>query len=220
APHSHPVIPPESGQWRLTDQGRMARDALESGRSVPIEPVPGYARLEPVEAGPIQPQDRALWELLEPPHVKALDALKGAPVGPAVLADVVRSVMEQRGRTEEASTAQPDAPAQDAMIVLLRALTRGVSDKCIRKAAQILQNDTLTADEKLTRIDELIPFLASLTAAELGKLLGVSKQAVTKTTWWSTHRRGKTEEDIAHREERMKERGREYDQWGEGKGDE
>jgi hypothetical protein len=78
----------------------------------------------------------------------------------------------------------------------------------LRQATQVLANDTLTAHEKLTKIDGLIPFPPTASAEQLGAMLGVSKQAVMKTAWWRKNRRGETQEEIDRRfDEHEKRRG-------------
>jgi hypothetical protein len=99
---------------------------------------------------------------------------------------------------------QEDRPA---VLALLRVFTNGIVDERIQQAAQILADDTLTANEKLTRIDELIHFPPTASAEQLGAMLGVTKQAVMKTAWWCKNRRGITVEEIERRQARMKDRG-------------
>jgi hypothetical protein len=92
----------------------------------------------------------------------------------------------------------------------LHVFTNGIADERIRQAARILVDDTLTANDKLTRIDELIHFPPTASAEQLGAMLGVTKQAVMKTAWWCKNRRGMTNEEIDRRLSRMKERGQTY----------
>jgi len=101
-----------------------------------------------------------------------------------------------------ASTPAADAPS----MTLMRVFTNGIVDERIRQAAQTLVDDTLTANEKLTRIDELIHFPPTASAEQLGKMLGVTKQAVMKTGWWCKNRRGETQEEIDRRFDKHEER--------------
>lgn len=107
----------------------------------------------------------------------------------------------------------PPTPAENdgPLLALLRVFTHGIVDERIRQAAQIIVDDTLTVHDKLTQIDELIPFPPTALAEQLGEMLGVTRQAVMKTVWWRQNRRGRIAEKIERRRSRMKERGREYE---------
>ena len=109
-------------------------------------------------------------------------------------------------------TLPPPQPVPDnALAALLRVFTDGVADERLRQAAQILTDDTRTAHEKLTKIDDLIRFPPTASAEQLGAMLGVSKQAVMKTAWWCKNRRGMTDEEIERRQARLTDRGRKYE---------
>jgi hypothetical protein len=96
-----------------------------------------------------------------------------------------------QGRAVAEQPANPTADLfHDAIQALLRVFTNGVADERIRQAARILVDDTLTANDKLTRIDELIHFPPTASAEQLGAMLGVTKQAVMKTAWWAERRNG------------------------------
>ena len=82
-------------------------------------------------------------------------------------------------------------PGEGALIALLRIFTNGVADDRIEKAARLLSDTRLTVNEKLTKIDALIPFPPTASAEQLGEMLGVTKQAVLKTDWWIQNRRGR-----------------------------
>lgn len=106
----------------------------------------------------------------------------------------------------------PHQPEPDhALAALLRVYTNGVADERLRQAAQVLADDTLTAHEKLTKIDGLLRFPPTASAEQLGAMLGVSKQAVMKTAWWCKNRRGMTDEEIERRQARLTDRGRKYE---------
>ena len=106
----------------------------------------------------------------------------------------------------------PPPPVPDnALAALLRVFTNGVADERLRQAAQILTDDSLTANEKLTKIDGLMPLPPTASAEQLGEMLGVSKQAVMKTAWWCKNRRGMNDEEIERRQARLSDRGRKYE---------
>lgn len=99
----------------------------------------------------------------------------------------------------------------NALAALLRVYTNGVADERLRQAAQVLADDKLTANEKLTKIDGLMPFPPTASAEQFGEMLGVSKQAVMKTVWWRKNRRGETDEEIERRHTQHKDRGKRID---------
>jgi hypothetical protein len=118
-----------------------------------------------------------------------------------------------------ASLLQPPSPVppalppsvqeeRPAVLALLRVFTNGIVDERIQQAAQILADETLTANDKLTRIDARLHFPPTASAEQLGAMLGVTKQAVMKTAWWCKNRRGMTDEEIERRHSRMKDRSR------------
>lgn len=93
----------------------------------------------------------------------------------------------------------PAQPIGTPSIALLRVFTNGMSDDRIKNATVLLTNETLTANEKLTKIDELIPFPPTASAEQLGELLDVTKQAVLKTEWWLRNRKGEKDNEIGRR---------------------
>jgi hypothetical protein len=105
-----------------------------------------------------------------------------------------------------APQATPKAPADHPSIAILRVFTNGIADERISKASQVLADEKLTANEKLTKIDTLIRFPPTASAEQLGQMLGVSKQAVMKTEWWRKNRRGESQEEIDKRFEEHEKR--------------
>jgi hypothetical protein len=99
----------------------------------------------------------------------------------------------------------------DASIALLRVFTNGLVDDRINEAAQVLTNDELTASEKLTKIDALIRFPPTASAEQLGKLLGVTKQAILKTDWWMQNRKGEKANEIGRRRAGHQKRAKDYE---------
>ena len=89
---------------------------------------------------------------------------------------------------------------------LLSVFTNGLADDRIQKALTALEDDTLTTNEKLEKIDRLLRFPATASAEQLGQLLFVTKQAVLKTEWWIRHRRGEKANEIGRRRNIHKER--------------
>jgi hypothetical protein len=91
-------------------------------------------------------------------------------------------------------------PTNDRYAALLRVFTNGLSDARFKEASQLLADDKMTANEKLTKIDTLLRFSATASAKRLGDLLGVTKQAVMKTDWWIQNRKGEKSNEIGRRQ--------------------
>ncbi len=105
------------------------------------------------------------------------------------------------------TTKEPTTPTTaNPSVAILRVFTNGIADDRIAKAAQVVADDKLTANEKLTKIDTLIRFPPTASAEQLGQMLGVSKQAVMKTEWWRKNRRGESQEEIDKRFEEHEKR--------------
>jgi hypothetical protein len=128
--------------------------------------------------------------------------------------------LQGRGNADEArpsGAAKPPTlpPPEDkerrAALALLRVYVNNIADERFQQAARIAADDKLTVNEKLTRIDELIPFPPTASAEQLGAALGVTKQAVMKTEWWDKNRRGMADETVELRRDRLKDRGRRYE---------
>jgi hypothetical protein len=103
------------------------------------------------------------------------------------------------------------APGSNASLALMRVFTNGIADDRIEKATRLLADDELTANEKLTKIDALIPFPATASAEQLGVMLGVTKQAVLKTDWWTQQRKGEKENEVGRRREGHRKRVKSYE---------
>jgi hypothetical protein len=115
-------------------------------------------------------------------------------------------------QTEGEEPEPPHQPEPDhALAALLRVYTNGVADERLRQAAQVLEDDTLTAHEKLTKIDGLLRLPATASAEQLGAMLGITKQGVLRTEWWRENRRGRGDEEIERRRSRLRERGKKYE---------
>jgi hypothetical protein len=87
-----------------------------------------------------------------------------------------------------------------ATMTLLGIFTNGVSDERVQQAVAIV-NQKLSVQEKLSQIDALLPFPPTASAADLAAALGVSKQAVMKTSWWKQNRKGGKNEEAHRRRE-------------------
>jgi hypothetical protein len=120
--------------------------------------------------------------------------------------DLEAALRVEPAKAVSSPTAPPENEERPAVVALLRVFTNGIVDERIQQAAQILTDDTLTANEKLTRIDEQLRFPPTASAEQLGAMLGVTKQAVMKTAWWCKNRRGETQEEIDRRFDKHEER--------------
>jgi hypothetical protein len=209
-------------QWRLTAEGVDARHDLDAGRqSTVIDFVlqrgffDGHPRLMPdgrisqrvpvAGTGSLERMQRVRSDA-DPAGVNVANWAEGAQAFKAVFAELVRT----RGPIETT----PAKPADHPSIALLRVYTNGLSDDRIKEASRLLTDDTLTANEKLTKIDALIRFPATASAEQLGTLLDVSKQAVLKTDWWMQNRRGEKDSEIGRRRDGHRKRAKGYDSPG------
>jgi hypothetical protein len=107
------------------------------------------------------------------------------------------------------------SPGNNASLALMRVFTNGIADERIEKATRLLADNQLTVNEKLTKIDALIPFPATASAEQLGEMLGVTKQAVLKTDWWIQNRRGEKESEVGRRREGHRKRAKTYEAPGQ-----
>jgi hypothetical protein len=111
----------------------------------------------------------------------------------------------------QAEAAPAAATGDEATLALMRVFTNGVADDRIKKAARLLVDSQQSTNNKLSKIDALIPFPATASAEQLGKLLGVSKQAVLKTEWWVQNRKGEKQDEVGRRREGHRQRARRHD---------
>ena len=100
----------------------------------------------------------------------------------------------------------PKSQPSDAAVRLLNVYTNGLADERLEKVRSVLDSKQ-TVDDKLQKIDELMPIPPSVSAPKLGKALGVSKTAVQNTSWYIQKRKGRKDEKIDEREGRLRQRG-------------
>lgn len=208
-----------SEQWRLTAEGAIARNDLDAGNSATVFDF--VLRRGFFDDRPRLMPDGNIRQRLPVPGRGALERLQrvssdaGPPgvvianweAGGAAFAAAFAELLKSKPTAAEATT----APGTHPSFALLRVFTNGIVDERINNAAQILDDDNLTANEKLTRIDGLIHFPPTASAEQLGEMLGVSKQAVLKTAWWRKHRRGDLEDQIERRHTQHKERAENFE---------
>jgi hypothetical protein len=158
----------------------------------------------------------AYWRILGE-AVRLQRELQGEQKGKREAAKNTEQLKERRAADQVGATTDPGestvglGPHDDASLALLRVFTNGLSDDRIKAATRLLIYGVLTANEKLTKIDALIPFPATASAEQLGEMLGVTKQAVLKTDWWIQNRRGEKDNEISRRHAGHKERAKRYE---------
>jgi len=104
-----------------------------------------------------------------------------------------------------------------ATMRLLSVYTNGLADERFDRVRYVLEDNKLNVDEKLWKIDALMP-IPPISAAKLGKLFtseekpdGVSKTAIQSTSWYKQNRKGRKDEEIDQREDRLRQRGKTYE---------
>jgi hypothetical protein len=102
-------------------------------------------------------------------------------------------------------------PDVEGKIRALGIYTGEISDARFREIPLVAHDTTLTANEKLYKIDALVTIPANTSAKILGKALDVTKEAIVKTDWWKKKRKGKKQDVISQRHNVLRERGREHD---------
>ena len=90
---------------------------------------------------------------------------------------VVSSISLGQTKDDTPSAKTNERGDDQAAIRLLSVFTDGLADERLNKAGSVLDDDKLTVDEKLWKIDVLMPIPPAVSAAKLGKVLGVSKTA-------------------------------------------
>jgi len=122
----------------------------------------------------------------------------------------VRHMLQSRGAALPAQTA---TSGDDAEVLrrVVSLFTGGIADARIPEVARVVKDKTLTVNERLERVDSLFRIPAATSAAQLAKVLGVSRQAVMKTAWWKAHRRGAKDAEIARRRDVHRRRAASYE---------
>ncbi len=98
--------------------------------------------------------------------------------------------------SEAANEDAMEVATQNRFVNLLGVYTNNLTNDRFSKIQNVLTNENLNANEKLEAIHKLIPIPPTAAAANLGKLLGVSKQAICNCDWWKQNRKGKQAEAI------------------------
>lgn len=105
-------------------------------------------------------------------------------------------------RDREAKATQSDsAPVADVKLRLLSTYLNQLVDERFVKACEIVESDSLKPDQKLWKLDALMPIPPTVSAQKLGNLLGCSKPNIQKTSWYKEHRKSEPDNQIARREQ-------------------
>lgn len=129
-----------------------------------------------------------LWRSVER-HCAMIEALYGR-LERGELAVEGQRYLVRPGRSGEARDHQPEeerdasSGADDRTAAAMSVYTNGVVDQRFQRVLVVASNNKRPANERLTEIDQLFPIPRTASAEELGRMLGVSKQAVAKTDWW------------------------------------
>ena len=115
-------------------------------------------------------------------------------------------------KESEHSTERGEGRANDqATLRLFNIFTNGLADERLDRMRDVLNDDKLSVDDKLWKIDALIPIPPTVSAAKLGKAMGVSKTAIQKTTWYIKKRKGQKNSEIEGRQDLHRQRGQQYE---------
>ncbi len=106
-----------------------------------------------------------------------------------------------------------DVSGGEAMRRLLSVFTGGMADEKFQRAAAILQDGNLSANDKLTKIDAAIPLPATASTQDLGDLIGVTKQCIAQTEWWKEHRKGEKADEVGRRRDVHTQRAKQYEEY-------
>jgi hypothetical protein len=180
-----PIVAFEGDEWRMTDQGRLARDDLERDATVPInfvlrrgffnsrEPVRGQGRLVRIENAASGPLAVDLAKCSAAPEIA--QALATAFSG--ALAAVIPPVN---------ATPKADATDHDLFLDVKRAVDCIVGGKNTPGVSRLIAiaKSQDSVDRRLYLIGKLGLLKPDVSAAELAALLGCSDAAVKKTRWW------------------------------------
>ncbi len=155
---------------------------------------------------------------LPQPWLARLRAARNVRVMRRVLAALLRAMRRVAGKhgQREEERARPGGQEKTGLgeaffgLAMILAGAKPAAQH-FRRAVQVLVDERLTINGRLEKLARLIAIPPTTSAATLAKALGASKQAVLKTAWWRKQRRGVGRQRAAEREERLRERGRQYE---------
>jgi hypothetical protein len=202
-------------QWRLTTEGVTARNDLDAGNAAIVFDF--VLRRGFFDGRPRLLLDGRITQRLPVAGRGVLERIQrassAAPANVAIanwdaganaFAKAFAELLKAKQAAEEPAVAE-------AYAALLRVFTNGIADERLQRAAQILTDDALTVNEKLSKIDALIPFPPTASAEQLAQMLHVTKQSVLKSSWWIQNRKGERESEIGRRREWHRRRAEGYE---------
>jgi hypothetical protein len=157
---------------------KLADDLWKSGHQAPLGVI-DYLLSGIASAGP---------EMLLPRAIAARMIVRYLQMAIAKINASASTLTATEVPTQHNTTSAPTSD-NGPMLALMRVFTNNIDKNRIQKAAQLLIDDQLTVNEKLNKIDALIPLPATVSAGKLGAMLGVTRQAVWKTEWWIQNRK-------------------------------
>jgi len=176
--------------------------SISDGSRVPFSGVRQGDSIPPIDDSLLRAIEKPAKNLLElTEDVQAWDYDDEDPPKPETDEEEVDGSLVSANKTSDS----------EAAVRLLSVFTNRLTDERFKEAAIVLQNDGLTAHEKLTKIDKLMPFPPTASAEDLGQLVDVSKQAVLKTKWWIENRKGEKDNLIGRRHDKHHELAKQHE---------
>ena len=127
---------------------------------------------------------------------------------PGVLAEL-QCRMQAREQSEAPLREIP--PENQTLAAVIRAYTSGVSEERIRQIASIAAQKTLSARERLEKINSILPIPLTATSADLADMFGCSRQNVEATPWWKKNRKGARRKSTKKYLEYLQQQGQTYE---------
>jgi hypothetical protein len=156
------------------------QETFFADESDPHQPLPGSLTVEPT----------GLYWKPTPEGCGWLEQVQALASERRAAADAEAAVDAIRGAADPSAGASDSLEEAASYAALLRVYTSGLSDDRIAAAAQVVANKRLSVNNKLYKLDKLLPIPPTASAAVLAELFDISKQAVIKTAWWAEHRSG------------------------------
>ncbi|MEJ5342975.1 MAG: hypothetical protein WHT09_15570 [Thermogutta sp.] len=132
---------------------------------------------------------------------------EAAPAEPVITRQANPSATpEETAQTAVAGdvTAEPDA----SRIMLIYAPDKGTER--MRQLADVINDSTLNLDNKLRKLNAILPIPITTSLRALAQALGVSASAIRKTPWWKEHRARRKEMEKEERRQRLADRREHY----------
>jgi len=109
-------------------------------------------------------------------------------------------------QTEVAQPATAEPVDQAAWQATINFYTGGIADDRLQQVAAIVAQRDLSVDERLQKINDILPIPATASLQDVADLFGVTRQAVHQTDWYQHNRAGEGESKKEQRRRRLSER--------------